>query len=88
MVNRFLIIAGNPEIGDTTEASFKAEAEIISFVDMQDCHDQTVRVFDLLHSAPVELRIHGSWHNPNNPLYIMLTDPYGNVVVDGYGTNH
>lgn len=63
--------------------------EIIEAVSMQDCHELQLAVYDMAtFESPVLLTIYGTWHEPSDPLYIKVTDNDGNVVFDGYGTDH
>lgn len=34
------------------------------------------------------LKIHGIWHNFEDPLYIKVTDAGENTIFDGYGSDH
>lgn len=63
------------------------EAQILEFVAMRDCYSMEVQVYDLLPDQPIQLKVHGTWHS-DDPLYIKLTNPDGETVIDGYGTDH
>lgn len=63
--------------------------EIIRHIDMQDCSGEELAVFASDTFGKLEsLKIHGTWHDPKNPLYIKVTRPDGTVEFDGYGTDH
>lgn len=63
--------------------------EIISRLDMADTCDEELRIFDISRFGHVEeLSVNGCWSNPKDPLHIWCTDSRGEVVIDGYGTDH
>jgi len=35
-----------------------------------------------------ETKVFATWHNPNNPLYIKVCDKDGEILFEGYGTDH
>lgn len=82
---KYLVIA---DVEGERCPSLNTAAQIINLVDMSDCYEISFRVYDLSTGEPVELQIHGCWHDPKHPLYIKATDAAGNVVLDGHGTDH
>jgi hypothetical protein len=66
---------------------------IIETVDMEDCHCFRYRVFrmriakDTMDVKLTPVKIHGTWHDAKNPLYIKGTID-GKEVFDGWGTDH
>lgn len=70
-------------------AKMMTEHEIIDHVDMADCTEEEVQVYDVrFGETPAPLTVWGTWHDFDNPLYIKVTDAAGQVVFDGYGTDH
>ena len=70
-------------------ACIRTKAEIIDRIDMLDCTDEELKVYKVDVFGCVEpLEIYGCWHNPKEPLYIKVVDTKGNIVFDGYGTDH
>lgn len=84
-VKKYLVIM---EMDGETSPSLNTASQIISWVDMSDCTGASFKVFDLTTGQPVELQLHGCWHDMKNPLYIKATDGDGNIVFDGWGTDH
>ena len=69
--------------------SIKTAREIINRVDMSDCSDEEMEVWESTEFGKLtKLTLHGCWHDPSNPLYIKATRPDGSIAFDGYGTDH
>ena len=88
MHNSFLVVTCDD---GQTYASMEPASSIVDYISMRDCFEHEVyRVFDIspedgfLH----EVTLHGTWHDPDRPLYIKGTDAEGNILFDGYGTDH
>lgn len=75
--------------GETTNGMWSA-GQILYYMDMIDCFEyDDFYVYDVSEVGKVTpLTLHGTWHDMSNPLYIKVTDPDGNIVFDGYGTDH
>lgn len=64
-------------------------SQILSFVDMSDCHDDEIRVFYSPEYGKIEeLEVLGTWHDPKEPLLIELVSQNREVICSGYGTDH
>lgn len=77
--------------GDDAEVytSMQTASEIVSRVDMYDCYDEDIAVWECdTFGELVPLQIHGTWHCLDDPLYIKATRPDGSIAFDGYGTDH
>ena len=63
---------------------------ILDYMDMDDCFSyDDIQVYRIQYPKASEpLTLHYAWHKPKDPLYLSATDPDGNVVFDGYGTDH
>ena len=86
--NSFLVVSCDD---GEAHAAMKSASSIVDYISMRDCFEHDVyRVFDVspgdgsLH----EVTLHGTWHDPDRPLYIKGTDAEGNILFDGYGTDH
>lgn len=67
----------------------KTEGQIIQILDMQDCHEQEILVYDVSEYGKIsELKVFGVWHNLDNPLYIKVENEEGIIIFEGYGTDH
>ena len=67
----------------------RTEHEIIEMINFLDFHHEVYKIYDITKFGEIkELKIHAPWHNPDNPLYIKLTDENNNTVFDGYGVEH
>ena len=74
---------------EVINSSLMKSNEIISRQDATDYTYETLQVYDISEFGKVKpLKIFGCWHDPKNPLYIKVVDENGNVVFDGYGTDH
>lgn len=70
-------------------SSLKTPYEIIERLDMSDCCPEQLTIYRISKFNTVEkLKINNCWHKMNDPLYISVTDDKGNIVFDGYGTDH
>ncbi len=80
------------QIKDSEEEtySFKAKPKtILNHIDMSDVTGEEIRVYDISTFGMVKpLIVNGCWHNPQKPLYISVTDDTGNIIFDGFGTDH
>ena len=61
------------------------EKELIDYIDMDDCHGESYRVFDVSEFGKIKVLHYAGW-KPN--CLIELHDTDGNIVVSGYGTDH
>lgn len=84
---KFLVVT---RYDDGTESvSTQTEYKIIDRVDMQDCSNTEIEVYRVkFGEEPEKLTILGTWHMFDDPLYIAVVNKNGNVVFDGYGTDH
>lgn len=74
---------------DTYSDTMYTWSQILSFVDMSDCHNEKIRVFHSSDFGSIEeLTVLGCWHKMDDPLLIKLVDKKGNVIRFGYGTDH
>ena len=63
--------------------------KVIERLDMADIYEEELRIFDISRFGHVEeLSVNGCWSDPKDPLHIWCTDSRGEVVIDGYGTDH
>lgn len=70
-------------------ASLHTPGEIISRIDMQDCSNEQIYVYDISKFGKVtRLKVYGTWHDCKKPLYIKITTARGKIVFDGHGTDH
>lgn len=65
-------------------SSIKSGSEIIDVIDELSDKDALVKVFDISFGNVKELKIHGPWHNADNPLYIKVVDEENKLILDGY----
>lgn len=85
---KFLVQILN-DFEDQAYVCMKTSQEIISRIDMSDCCPEQLAIYRITKFNEVEkLTINDCWHNPKDPLYISITDNKGNIVFDGYGTDH
>ena len=87
MAKMYLVVY---KIEGEVSASMKTVSEIIREIDMDDCCDyiEERKVYEITEDGPQLLEVHGCWHDFKNPLYIKLTRQNGEIVFDGYGTDH
>ena len=77
------------ETYDGEYAEMVTPHEVIDHIDMQDCTDESIEVYRVNYGkTPEKLNVCGCWHDFDNPLYIKVTDAEGNIVFDGWGTDH
>ena len=63
--------------------------EIVDRVSMHDCYDEELAVYRVTEFGNIEkIEVYGTWHNMKNPLYIKGVDTRGEIVFDGFGTDH
>ena len=72
-------------IDDESCAALMTKAALISYIDMDDCHGEDYRIFDVSEFGKVKELKYVGWQ-PH--CLIELEDADGNVVVSGYGTDH
>jgi len=70
---------------DSTCASLMTKRELINYIDMDDCHDESYMIFDVSEFGKVK-QIHYVGWQPH--CLIELKDDDGNIVLSGYGTDH
>lgn len=76
---------GDPE----TYASLMTGNQIIDRVGMYDCYDEELKVYRITEFGNIEeIKVYGTWHDMKNPLYIKGVDSKGEIVFDGFGTDH
>lgn len=69
--------------------TIKTWSDILSFVDMKDCHNCEIKVFRSCGYGKIEeLEVLGCWHDHDDPLKIRLVDKCGETICFGYGTDH
>lgn len=71
-------------------ATMQTKSWIIRQIDMDDCTDflRDSKVYEITDEGPQQLVIHNCWHDFKDPLYIKVTRQNGEIVFDGYGTDH
>lgn len=68
---------------------FMTGYEIVDRVGMYDCYDEELKVYRITEFGNIEeIKVYGTWHNMKNPLYIKGVDSRGEIVFDGFGTDH
>ena len=65
--------------------SLMSENELINYIDMDDCHNETYNIFDVSEFGKIKELHYVGWQ-PG--CLIELKDEDGNIVVSGYGTDH
>ena len=62
-------------------------AKLIDAIDMADCvpHGE---VYQIVNGCLERCAVFGPWHKPDDPLAIRVEDATGNVLAEGYGTDH
>ena len=74
---------------EETYVSILTPHEIIRRIDMSDCSGEDFCIFVSEAFGTLEpLVVHGCWHDPHDPLYIKVTRQNGEIMFDGYGTDH
>ena len=86
-VERYLVVS---KFDGRMYALMHTANEIIHRIDMDDCYDfiSTNKLYEVTEDGIEPLQIHGCWHDPKRPLYIKVTRKNGEIVFDGYGTDH
>ncbi len=75
--------------GEDTWVSLMSAQTLIDSVDMSDCSYCSYQVFDYSTFGEIKpLVLKGTWHDPKDPLKIVVEDTEGNVLLVGYGTDH
>lgn len=65
--------------------SLMSENELINYIDMDDCHNETYNIFDVSEFGKIKELHYVGWQ----PVCLIeLKDEDGNIVVSGYGTDH
>ena len=72
-------------IDGESHAELMTKAALINYIDMDDCHGEDYKVFDMSEFGKVKELEYVGWQ-PH--CLIELKDANGNVVVSGYGTDH
>lgn len=72
-------------IDGESHAELMTKAALINYIDMDDCHGEDYKVFDVSEFGKVKELEYVGWQ-PH--CLIKLKDANGNVVVSGYGTDH
>ena len=65
--------------------SLMTENELIHYISMNDCYDESYRIFDISDFGTIRQLYYVGW-KPN--CLIEVEDEYGNIVVSGYGEDH
>lgn len=87
-MKKYLVQCRNYNTGENG-VSLENTKDIINRIDLLDCYNEEILIFDVSSYDKIEkLKIHGLWHNPDNPLYIKVTNLKGEILFDGYGTDH
>ena len=64
-------------------------ARIVECESMSDCSGVEMRIWEMSSfGVMTQLTLHGTWHDPDRPLYIKAVRPDGSVAFDGYGIDH
>lgn len=66
--------------------SLMTPRELINYINMDDCHNETYEIFDVLSTFGEVKKLHYTGWQPN--CLIEVADENGNVVLSGYGTDH
>ena len=87
-MKEFLVVTKDEE--GKVAAGMWTEKNILDYLDMEDCYEfAEIHVYDVSKIGKIEeLRLHGTWHDLDQPLYIKVTRKDGTVVFDGFGTDH
>ena len=62
-------------------------AGLIRAIDMGDCVPFG-EVYQIIDATLEKVKVSGPWHDPKDPLYITVHDDEGNLIAEGYGTDH
>lgn len=90
MVNKYLVIY---EIeGEICEPAIETATQIFDKMDLSDCYDITIKRIFLIDGSKVgECRFRGTWHDPKEPLKMVIEAMYPAPPLPydiGYGTDH
>lgn len=89
-MNQYLLVEW--ENTDKSDIGFFVadDNKILDRIDFDDCYPGNYEVyyFDKIGMQFKKARVYGCWHNPREPLYIKIEDQEGNILFDGYGTDH
>lgn len=72
-------------IDDELCAVLMTKKELIDYIDMDDCHGEEYKVFDVSEFGKIKELHYVGWQPQ---CLIELKDADGNIVVSGYGTDH
>lgn len=90
-MNKYLVIYKDND-GALLEPVIQTARQIFDMMDMSDCHGITIeRVFLLDGSKVEECRFCGTWHDPKEPLKMVIEAMYPAPPLPydiGYGTDH
>lgn len=93
-MNKYLVIYKDAD-GELMEPVIQTARQIFNTMDMSDCHGETIKRILLLDgSKVVECRFWGTWHDPKEPLKMMIeamipgTPEQMQPYDIGYGTDH
>lgn len=71
--------------GEERYNSLMGDNELISYINMDDCHNEDYKIFDVSDFGNIKEVYYTGWQ-PN--CLIELIDENKNVVLRGYGTDH
>ena len=76
--------------GEVCEPVINSDTEIFEKMDMSDCYPiEIVSIYYPRNGVVMEECVfHGTWHNPQKPLQMKITNVRGGVLDIGYGTDH
>lgn len=72
-------------VEDEFWSTLMTENELIDYIDMDDCHGEDYKIFDISEFGKIKELRYAGW-KPH--CLIELHDADGNIVVSGYGTDH
>lgn len=73
-------------IDDEMHSQIMTAHELISYIDMDDCHGEMYEIFDCTSMFGEIKKLHYKGWQPN--CLIEIVDDRGEVVLRGYGTDH
>ena len=89
MAYKYLVIR-KWEDEEETSAEIMTAAEIFNYMDMDDCFPcglcMDIYRINGLWEAPTECSFRGTWHDPSDPLKMVIVG--GGIREVGYGTDH
>ena len=78
------------EDSEETSAEIMTAAEIFNYMDMDDCFPcelyMDIYRINGIGIAPTECSFRGTWHDPSDPLKMVIVG--GGISEVGYGTDH